>query len=133
MPGFGSVGPWEIILILAILLLVFGAKRLPEIGAALGKGIREFKGSVKEIENEFNRPQNLPPQGQQPPAQNQPPQQQVQQPPPQQTVQQPPQQPAQQAPPPPAQQPQAPPQQAQAPTPEPSASEVETTKPQGEQ
>ena len=56
MPGFGSVGVWEVILILAILLLVFGAKRLPEIGAALGKGIREFKGSVREIENEFNRP-----------------------------------------------------------------------------
>lgn len=56
MPGFGSVGIWEVILILAVLLLVFGAKRLPEIGAALGKGIREFKGSVREIENEINRP-----------------------------------------------------------------------------
>ena len=56
MPGFGSVGVWEVILILAVLLLVFGAKRLPEIGAALGKGIREFKGSVREIENEINRP-----------------------------------------------------------------------------
>lgn len=56
MPGFGSVGVWEVILILAILLLVFGAKRLPEIGAALGKGIREFKGSVRDIESEINRP-----------------------------------------------------------------------------
>lgn len=56
MPGFGSVGVWEVILILAVLLLVFGAKRLPEIGAALGKGIREFKGSVKDIETEINRP-----------------------------------------------------------------------------
>jgi sec-independent protein translocase protein TatA len=56
MPGFGSVGIWEVILILAVLLLVFGAKRLPEIGAALGKGIREFKGSVREIESEINRP-----------------------------------------------------------------------------
>lgn len=56
MPGFGSVGIWEVVLILAVLLLVFGAKRLPEIGAALGKGIREFKGSVKDIENEINRP-----------------------------------------------------------------------------
>ncbi|MFW6331138.1 MAG: twin-arginine translocase TatA/TatE family subunit [Gemmatimonadota bacterium] len=33
-----------------------GAKRLPEIGSALGKGIREFKGSVREIEGEINRP-----------------------------------------------------------------------------
>lgn len=56
MPGFGSVGVWEVILILAILLLVFGAKRLPEIGSALGKGIREFKGSIREIEGEIKRP-----------------------------------------------------------------------------
>jgi sec-independent protein translocase protein TatA len=56
MPGFGSVGVWEVILILAVLLLVFGAKRLPEIGSALGRGIREFKGSVREIEGEINRP-----------------------------------------------------------------------------
>lgn len=54
--GFGSVGIWEVILILAVLLLVFGAKRLPEIGAALGKGIREFKGSVRDIESEIHRP-----------------------------------------------------------------------------
>lgn len=56
MPGFGSVGVWEAILILAVLLLVFGAKRLPEIGSALGKGIREFKGSVRDIEGEIKRP-----------------------------------------------------------------------------
>ena len=56
MPGFGSVGVWEVILILAVLLLVFGARRLPEIGSALGKGIREFKTSVKEIEGEISRP-----------------------------------------------------------------------------
>jgi sec-independent protein translocase protein TatA len=56
MPGFGSVGIWEVILILAILLLVFGARRLPEIGSALGKGIREFKSSVRDIESEISRP-----------------------------------------------------------------------------
>lgn len=60
MPGFGSVGFWEVLLILAVLLLVFGARRLPEIGAALGKGIREFKGSVREIESEINRPAERP-------------------------------------------------------------------------
>jgi sec-independent protein translocase protein TatA len=53
---FGSVGIWEVILILAVLLLVFGAKRLPEIGSALGKGIREFKGSIRDIEGEISRP-----------------------------------------------------------------------------
>jgi sec-independent protein translocase protein TatA len=38
-----SIGFWELILILLIVLLVFGAAKLPEIGRALGKGIREFK------------------------------------------------------------------------------------------
>lgn len=54
---FGSLGPGEIILILVVLLLVFGAKRLPELGSALGKGIREFKSSVKDIEGELTAPQ----------------------------------------------------------------------------
>ncbi len=42
-------GPLEILLIFLAALLLFGAKRLPEIGKALGKGIREFKGSIKDI------------------------------------------------------------------------------------
>ena len=50
--GFG-LGPFEIIGILLAILLLFGAKRLPEIGSALGRGIREFKGSVREIEGEI--------------------------------------------------------------------------------
>jgi sec-independent protein translocase protein TatA len=37
---------WELLLILLVLLLVFGAKRLPEMGRSLGKGMREFKDSV---------------------------------------------------------------------------------------
>ncbi len=44
MEGFG---PEKMIFILLILLLVFGAKRLPEIGTSLGKGIREFKKSMR--------------------------------------------------------------------------------------
>ena len=52
---FGSPGPWEVILILVVLLLVFGARRLPEIGSALGKGIREFKSSVRDIEADINQ------------------------------------------------------------------------------
>lgn len=72
MPGFGSVGVWEVILILAVLLLVFGAKRLPEIGAALGKGIREFKGSVREIESEINRPDRSSPRNELPRSENRP-------------------------------------------------------------
>ena len=41
--------------ILVVLLLVFGARRLPELGGALGKGIREFKRSVHDIEGELTR------------------------------------------------------------------------------
>lgn len=57
---FGSLGVWEVLLILMVLLLVFGAKRLPELGGALGKGIREFKGSVRDLESEFNRTASAP-------------------------------------------------------------------------
>ena len=41
-----SIGPIEIILLLLVALLLFGAKRLPEIGRSLGSGMREFKDSV---------------------------------------------------------------------------------------
>lgn len=57
---FGGLGMWEILLILLVLLLVFGAKRLPELGGALGKGIREFKGSVRDIEKELSVPTDSP-------------------------------------------------------------------------
>lgn len=59
MSPFG-VGPWEILLILFVVLLLFGARRLPEIGGALGKGIREFKRSMKEIESELQAPPEEP-------------------------------------------------------------------------
>lgn len=42
----GSVGPLEIGIILVIALLVFGAKRLPELGRSTGSGIRELKGAI---------------------------------------------------------------------------------------
>jgi sec-independent protein translocase protein TatA len=42
----GNIGPLEIIVVLIIALIVFGPKRLPELGRSLGKGIREFRGSV---------------------------------------------------------------------------------------
>jgi sec-independent protein translocase protein TatA len=54
---FGSFGMGEMIFIFLIVLLLFGAKRLPEIGSSLGKGIREFKSSVKDIERELTVPE----------------------------------------------------------------------------
>ena len=41
-----NVGPLEIAIVLVIVLVVFGPKRLPELGKSIGKGIREFKGSL---------------------------------------------------------------------------------------
>ena len=54
--GLGGFGMGEMIFIFLIVLLLFGAKRLPEIGSSLGKGIREFKSSVSEIERELKVP-----------------------------------------------------------------------------
>lgn len=47
-----GLGIWELLLILLIVLLFFGAKRLPEIGSSLGEGIREFKDSIEGVEEE---------------------------------------------------------------------------------
>lgn len=43
IPGLGTVGPTELIILLTIILLLFGAKRIPELAKGLGTGIREFK------------------------------------------------------------------------------------------
>lgn len=51
--AFGSLGPWEIALIVIVLLVFFGAKKIPELARGLGKGIREFKDATKEIKNEI--------------------------------------------------------------------------------
>ncbi len=50
----GSFGAPELIIIFLVVLLVFGAKRIPEIARGLGKGIREFKSATKDITNELN-------------------------------------------------------------------------------
>jgi sec-independent protein translocase protein TatA len=43
-----NLGPTELIIILLIVVLLFGAKKIPEIAKGLGKGIRDFKGAMKE-------------------------------------------------------------------------------------
>ena len=45
-----NLGPTELIIILVIVIIIFGVGKLPEIGGALGKGIKEFKTATKEIE-----------------------------------------------------------------------------------
>jgi sec-independent protein translocase protein TatA len=49
--GLG-LGPFEMILIFAVLLLLFGAKRLPELASGMGKGIREFKRSMNGLDEQ---------------------------------------------------------------------------------
>lgn len=48
-----SLGPWEIVLIFVVLLLVFGGKKLPELARGLGQGLKEFKKAKEEIKEEI--------------------------------------------------------------------------------
>ena len=71
----GMLGGWEIILILAVVLILFGAKKLPELAKGLGTGIKEFKKATREVTEEIQNaaddtPQRtLPPQNQSQPSQ----------------------------------------------------------------
>ena len=49
----GSLGPMEILLIFLAILLIFGAKRIPEIARGMGKGIKEFRSATREISSEL--------------------------------------------------------------------------------
>lgn len=49
---FGRIGPAELILVLVIALVIFGPSKLPEIGKAFGKSIREFKDNVNKVSDE---------------------------------------------------------------------------------
>jgi len=51
----GSLGPSELIIILGIVLLLFGAKKLPELARGLGRGVREFQKAKNEIEDEITK------------------------------------------------------------------------------
>jgi len=50
--GFGGIGVWQLLIILAIVVLLFGTKRLSSIGTDLGKAIKGFKKSVSDDETE---------------------------------------------------------------------------------
>ncbi len=49
----GGLGGTELIIIMAVILLLFGAKRIPELARGLGRGIREFKDASREIKREI--------------------------------------------------------------------------------
>lgn len=48
------LGGWEIVLILAVVLILFGAKKLPELAKGLGTGIKEFKKATREVSDEIS-------------------------------------------------------------------------------
>ena len=55
---FENLGMGELLIILIVVLLLFGSKKIPEIAQGLGKGIREFKKSIKEVEDQITTPSN---------------------------------------------------------------------------
>jgi len=50
----GVVGPWQVILIVLVVLLLFGGKKIPELMRGLGKGVKEFKSGMAEAEKIIN-------------------------------------------------------------------------------
>ena len=66
--AFGGLGPWEIILILAVVLVLFGAKKLPELAKGMGQGIKEFKKASRGVNDELERAMDDTPNYTPPPA-----------------------------------------------------------------
>ena len=53
----GGIGAQELILIFLVMLLLFGARKIPEIAQGLGKGMREFRKAMRETQNELTKPE----------------------------------------------------------------------------
>jgi sec-independent protein translocase protein TatA len=56
----GGIGAQELLLILLVLLLLFGAKKIPEIARGLGKSVSEFKKGMRDLENEVKKEEESP-------------------------------------------------------------------------
>ncbi len=52
---FGGISVWELSIILVIVLIIFGAGKLPEIGSGLGKAIKNFKGATSEVDKKVDK------------------------------------------------------------------------------
>ncbi len=65
-----GMGHWEILIIFVVILLIFGAKRIPEMAQGLGKGIREFRTAMRDVQDEIEAPKPTAPTA--PPAQTEP-------------------------------------------------------------
>jgi sec-independent protein translocase protein TatA len=51
----GTIGPWQVVLILLVVVLLFGAKKIPELMKGVGQGIKEFKDAQKQDESTNNQ------------------------------------------------------------------------------
>ena len=51
----GGIGGWEVFLIILLVVILFGAKRIPELARGMGKGIREFKDATRDVKNEIDK------------------------------------------------------------------------------
>ena len=49
-----SLGPWEIVLVALVIIILFGGKKIPELARGLGKGLREFRKTTKDLKDEVN-------------------------------------------------------------------------------
>ncbi len=60
MFGFlGNIGPWELVLVLVIALIIFGPGKLPEVAKSVGKGINEFKRASNEVKQQVQEAVSL--------------------------------------------------------------------------
>ncbi|MCQ2173932.1 MAG: twin-arginine translocase TatA/TatE family subunit [Bacteroidales bacterium] len=51
----GVIGPWQIVIIALVILLLFGGKKIPELMKGLGKGVKSFKQGMNEVEEQINQ------------------------------------------------------------------------------
>ena len=51
----GVIGPWQIVIIALVILLLFGGKKIPELMKGLGKGVKSFKEGVNEVDEQVNK------------------------------------------------------------------------------
>jgi len=49
-----SLGPWEIVLVVLVIIILFGGKKIPELARGLGRGLREFRKTTKDLKDEVN-------------------------------------------------------------------------------
>ena len=64
---FADLSIWHILILIAVITLMFGTKRIPEMGASIGKGIQAFKRGLQDAGNAIEEPPPPPPQA--PPSQ----------------------------------------------------------------